>query len=140
VSRSRWRDCDGDAADNAKGLEIKEKIGQIEQAIAQIRYLSSGTLLERTKICGNPSCRCASDPSARHGPYYEWSHLRTRKLRHQTLTPEQAELMRQAIANHRKVKKLLRAWESQIQRPILRRSAKCALRCSSKAVQTGYRI
>jgi len=104
--------------DNAKRLEIKEKIGQIQQAIAQMQYLSSGTLLRRTKVCGNPSCRCASDPAARHGPYYEWSHLRARKLRHQTLTPEQAELMRQAIANHRKVKKLLRAWESQTRRLI----------------------
>lgn len=104
--------------ENAKRLEIKEKIGQIQQTIARMQYLSSGTLLKRTKVCGNPSCRCASDPGARHGPYNEWSHLRARKLRHQTLTPEQAELMRQAIANYRRVKKLLRAWESQTQRLI----------------------
>jgi hypothetical protein len=40
------------------------------------------------------------------------------KLRHRTLSPEQAELMSLAIANHRKVKKLLRAWEVQTQRLI----------------------
>ena len=63
-------------------------------------------------------CHCASDPTARHGPYYEWSHLKAGKLRHRTLSPEQAGLMRLAIANHRKVKKLLRAWEAQTQRLI----------------------
>jgi len=78
-----------------------------------MQYLSSGTLLKRTKVCGNPQCRCARDPAARHGPYYEWSYLKAGKLRHRTLTPEQAELMRLAIANHRKAKKLLRAWEAQ---------------------------
>jgi len=71
-----------------------------------------------TKVCGNPRCRCATDAAARHGPYYEWSHLKAGKLRHQTLSPEQAALMRLAIANQRKAKKLLRAWEVQTQRLI----------------------
>jgi len=65
------------------------------------------------KICGNPRCHCASDPAARHGPYYEWSYLKGGKLRHRTLTPEQADIMRLAIANQRKAKKLMRAWEAQ---------------------------
>jgi hypothetical protein len=83
-----------------------------------MQYLSSGTLLKRTKVCGNPRCHCATDPAERHGPYYEWSHMKAGKLRHHTLTPEQAGLMRLAIANHRKVKQLLRAWEVQTQRLI----------------------
>lgn len=44
---------------------------------------------------------------------YEYSHLKAGKLRRRTLSPEQAGLMRLAIANHRKLKKLLRAWEVQ---------------------------
>jgi hypothetical protein len=36
-------------------------------------YLSSGTLIQRTKVCGNPNCHCARDPAARHGPYSEAS-------------------------------------------------------------------
>lgn len=106
------------AADDAKLLQVKEKIAAIQRALSAMQYLSSGTLLKRTKVCGNPRCHCATDPAARHGPYYEWSHLKAGKLRHRTLSPEQAELMRLAIANHRKVKKLLRAWEVQTQRLI----------------------
>jgi hypothetical protein len=106
------------AAEDVKLLQIQEKIAEIQRALSGMQYLSSGTLLKRTKVCGNPRCHCATDPAARHGPYYEWSHLKAGKLRHRTLSPEQAGLMRLAIANHRKVKKLLRAWEVQTQRLI----------------------
>ncbi len=106
------------AAEDVKLLQIQEKIAEIQRTLSGMRYLSSGTLLKRTKVCGNPRCHCATDPAARHGPYYEWSHLKAGKLRHRTLSPEQAGLMRLAIANHRKVKKLLRAWEVQTQRLI----------------------
>jgi Family of unknown function (DUF6788) len=98
--------------------EIQARIAEIQHALAAMQYLSSGTLLKRTKRCGNPRCRCATDPGARHGPYYEWSYKQAGKLRHLTLTPRQAELMRLAIANSRRVKKLLRAWEQQTLRLI----------------------
>ena len=98
--------------------QIEEKIAEIQRAIGAMQYLSSGTLLKRTKVCGNPNCHCARDPAARHGPYYEWSYLKGGRLHHRTLTPKQAELMRLAIANYRKAKKLLRTWEAHTQRLI----------------------
>jgi uncharacterized protein DUF6788 len=98
---------------NAKAIKSEEKIAEIKQSLSALEHLSSGTLLKRMKVCGNPRCHCASDPAARHGPYYEWSYLKGGKLRHRTLTPEQADIMRLAIANYRKAKKLLRAWEAQ---------------------------
>ena len=98
---------------NAKAAQSEEKIAEIKRSLSALEHLSSGTLLKRMKVCGNPRCHCASDPAARHGPYYEWSYLKGGKLRHRTLTPEQAHIMRLAIATHRKAKKLLRAWEAQ---------------------------
>jgi hypothetical protein len=98
--------------------QIQERIGQIHHVLSEMQYLSSGTLQKRTKLCGNPRCRCATDPAARHGPYYEWSYLKAGKLRHRTLTPQQAKLMRLAIDNNRKIKKLLKAWERQTLRLI----------------------
>jgi hypothetical protein len=38
------------------------------------------------------------------------------KLVHRTLSPEQATILRLAIANHRKAKKLMQAWESETER------------------------
>lgn len=99
-------------------VKAHERIARIHEAIGAMEYLSSGTLLKRTKRCGNPRCACARDPAARHGPYYEWSYMKDGKLHHRTLSPEQAKLMRRAIANYRKVKRLLRLWEAQTQRLI----------------------
>ena len=100
-------------SDDEKAAKARAKIAAIQKSIAAMEHLSSGTLLKRMKLCGNPRCHCATDPAARHGPYYEWSYLKGGKLRHRTLTPAQAETMRVAIANYRKTKKLLRVWESQ---------------------------
>ena len=100
-------------SDEEKAAKSREKIAAIQKSIAAMEHLSSGTLLKRTKVCGNPRCHCATDPAARHGPYYEWSYLKGGKLRHRTLTPAQAVTMRLAIANYRKTKKLLRVWEAQ---------------------------
>ena len=100
-------------AADAKSTKSREKIAEIQRTLSAMEYLSSGTLLKRMKVCGNPRCHCASDPAARHGPYFEWSYLKTGKLHHRTLTPEQAEIMRLAIANQRKAKKLMRVWEAQ---------------------------
>jgi hypothetical protein len=98
--------------------EIQERIVEIHQKLSEIKYLSTGSLQRRTKRCGNPACRCATDPAARHGPYYEWSFVKGGKLRHRSLTPRQAELMRLALGNYRRVKKLLRAWEAETLRLI----------------------
>ncbi len=100
-------------AAEAKSTKSRAKIAQIQRAISSMEYLSSGTLLKRMKVCGNPRCHCASDPAARHGPYFEWSYLKAGKLHHRSLTPEQARIMRLAIANQQKTKKLLRVWEAQ---------------------------
>ena len=86
--------------------------------LAQIDYVCSGTLLERMKTCGKPACRCAQDPAARHGPYYEWGHMKAGKLVHRLVSAEQAGLLRRAIANYRRLRKLLRAWEGETERLI----------------------
>ena len=96
----------------------RERIRAIRAAIAQIDNLCSGTLLKRMTRCGKAGCRCAHDPAARHGPYYDWGHMQAGKLVHRRLSAAQAELLRPAIANYRKVKKLLRAWEAQTEQLI----------------------
>jgi hypothetical protein len=100
-------------ATDTKSTKSREKIAEIQRTLSAMQYLSSGTLLKRMKACGNPRCHCAIDPAARHGPYFEWSYLKGGKLHHRTLTPDQAEIMRLAIANQRKAKKLMRVWEAQ---------------------------
>lgn len=96
----------------------RARIAKIHEQLAAIDSLCSGTLLKRMKTCGSPACRCATDPQARHGPYYEWGHMQAGKLRHRLVTPAQAQALGIAIANYRKAKKLLRAWEAETERLI----------------------
>jgi len=98
--------------------QAQQRIARIRATLNGIDYLCSGTLLERMKMCGKPGCRCAQDPEARHGPYYEWGHMKAGKLVHRTVSPEQATKLRLAIANYRKAKKLIQAWEDVSERLI----------------------
>lgn len=95
-----------------------ERISRLRDTIAKVDCLCSGTLLKRMMKCGKPNCRCRNDPAARHGPYYEWGRMKAGKLAHRYVSPEQADPLRQAIANYRKVKKLMRAWEVESERLI----------------------
>lgn len=98
--------------------QARSRIARLHAAFAQIDYLCSGTLLERTKSCGKASCRCAQDPAARHGPYYEWGHMKGGKLVHRQVSAEQADLLRIAIDNYRIVQQLLRDWEDETEKLI----------------------
>lgn len=97
-------------------LQAHERISNARKALAAVEYLCSGTLLKRMMKCGKASCRCQDDPAARHGPYYVWGHMKDAKLVHRYVSPEQAVLLSQAIANHRKLQKLLRTWEAETER------------------------
>ncbi|MGP6156685.1 MAG: DUF6788 family protein [Vulcanimicrobiaceae bacterium] len=103
-------------ADSIK--RARERIANIRAAIDAVDYLCSGTLVRRTKLCGSPRCACATDPNARHGPYYEWGHMKGGKPVTRMVSPRQATALRHAIANYRKVKALLRDWEAETERLI----------------------
>jgi len=96
----------------------RQRIAAIRRALADFEFLCSVTLLTRYTTCGKPNCRCHQDPADRHGPYYDWGRMRSGKLSHRWVTAEQAEQLRPAIANYRRLKKLLRDWEIQTERLI----------------------
>ena len=98
--------------------QARERIARIRAALSAMDHLCSGTLQRRMMICGKPNCRCAEDPQARHGPYYQWGRMKGRKLVHRMVSAEQAALLRLAIANYRQARKLMRAWERETERLI----------------------
>jgi hypothetical protein len=56
-------------------------------------------------------------PLSRFG-LFAASTARSDKLVHRTVTPGQAEILRRAIANYRKAKKLMKAREEETERPM----------------------
>ena len=79
----------------------------LKASVADLGPLRRGTVLRRMVKCGNPRCRCQADPPQLHGPYYDW----TRKVKGKTVTvrvtPEQARLLKQWIANARCLDKIV---------------------------------
>ena len=79
--------------------------------------LASSVTLERCRSfparnrVRRPDCRCAPDPTARHGPYYEWGYMHDGKLVHRSVPAERAELMQHAIENYERVREPLHEWE-----------------------------
>jgi hypothetical protein len=96
----------------------RERIDGIRTSLSTYELLCSGTLSQRMMTCGKPSCRCASDPAERHGPYFQWIRMRAGKPAQRYVSEQQAQMLRQAIDNYRQVKKLLREWEENTERLI----------------------
>ena len=91
----------------------RDRIARIQEQIRALDVLCTGTLAKRTKRCGQAACRCARDPDARHGPYYEWGRMKGGKLVNRMVSLDEATMLRRAIANYRGVRRLLRTWEDQ---------------------------
>jgi hypothetical protein len=90
---------------------------------SEMDYACSGTLHSRTKVCGRATCPCATDVTARHGPYDEWSRRKDGRLVHSVLSPEQAALIQRGIANRRHIDHLLARWEDETAHEVLRPKA-----------------
>jgi len=84
----------------------------IKRLVADIGFIRRGSVVRRFMPCGKPGCRCQATPPRLHGPYYQW----TRKVRGKTVTvrlsPEEAALMQEWIANGRQLDKLVSRMET----------------------------
>jgi hypothetical protein len=84
----------------------------LKETLRGLGYVRPGSLVRRFMPCGKPSCRCMADPATLHGPYYQWTlrvHGKTKTMR---LTEDQARLCEEWIANHRKLKGIVRRMEA----------------------------
>lgn len=88
-------------------------IESIRRRIAAMGLVAQGTLSKRMKICGRPNCRCAEDPQARHGPYYEWTRREKGRYVNTLISEDQARELATAIDNHKRVLELMKRWSTE---------------------------
>jgi hypothetical protein len=83
----------------------------LKRKVADLPPIRRGSLVRRFMPCGKTGCRCQANPPQLHGPYYQW----TRKVGGKTATVRvnqaQAKLLREWIANGRRLDGLLRQME-----------------------------
>lgn len=79
--------------------------------LAEIGFISPGSLVSRKTSCGKPGCRCQADPPQRHGPYYQWSRAVAGKTLSRRLNETEADLYQDWIANRRQLKRIVSEME-----------------------------
>ena len=94
----------------AKPAQLSDYERRYEELLAeltQIGFIRSGSLAPRYNYCGKANCRCHADPPQPHGPYYQWTAKVNGKTINRRLTPPEAELFQQWIANDRRLRAVI---------------------------------
>ena len=79
--------------------------------LAEIGFISSGSLVARRTSCGKPGCHCQGDPPQRHGPYWQWSRAIGGKTISRRLNQAEANLYRDWITNRRRLEEIVSQME-----------------------------
>ena len=90
-----------------------QRIAALKAGLIDFDYVCSGTLLRRMLACGNPTCRCKRDPAKRHGPYYYWGRRTGGRLVQMLLAPDEAQIIKYAIRQFRRIQGTLRKLEAE---------------------------
>lgn len=79
----------------------------LAQQLADIGYVAAGSVAPRYNRCGKPNCACHAEPPRLHGPYWHWTAKVDGKTVNRRLSPREAELYNEWIANDRRARALL---------------------------------
>ena len=79
----------------------------LAQELADIGYIATGSLAQRYNRCGKANCGCHAEPPRLHGPYWHWTAKVDGKTVNRRLSPREAELYTEWIANDRRARDLL---------------------------------
>jgi hypothetical protein len=100
-----------------------QRFQELKRGLDQLEYFCKGTVLKRMTKCGKAYCACLSDPTKRHGPYFELTYKVEGKTVNVRLSPQAAPLYRAASAQFRKLKTTLQRLE-KISQTVLQLQAK----------------
>jgi hypothetical protein len=102
-----------------------QRFSELKRDLGNLEYFCKGTVMKRMMKCGKAHCACASNPSKRHGPYFELTYKATGKTVNVKLSPKAAPLYQAASLHYRKLKALLNRLE-RLSLTILQHQAKLA--------------
>lgn len=89
-----------------------QRFAELKQELQKLEYFCKGTVLARRMKCGQPRCACHTDPTKRHGPYWEWTYKVQAKTVNVRLRTTAGPLYKAATKRHRKLQSLLRRLET----------------------------
>src|SRR5580692_7058082 len=77
--------------------EVPQRILDLAAQLAKAKPMRRGSLSERYVKCSKPGCPCASDPDARHGPYFSLTRGVGGRTESRFVSAAQAELVRRQV-------------------------------------------
>jgi len=92
--------------------DIDAERRRITDELGQMGFTLPGSVVTRTVTCGRATCRCASDPDQRHGPYIQWSRTVKGRTVNKVLSPQQLETYQPWIDNGRRLRELAHQLET----------------------------
>ena len=95
------------AKDSKQLAEYEGHYRELAGQLAGIGLIYSGSLTRRYTRCGTPGCKCHAEPPQLHGPYYQWTAKENGKTVTRRLSPAEAELYKEWIANDRQLRRIL---------------------------------
>src|SRR5699024_8524982 len=85
----------------------RDRYRDLAQRIAEVGFISAGSITRRYTKCASPNCRCRADPPRPHGPYWQWTAKVDGKTITRRLRPTEADLYQQWIDNDRELRSLI---------------------------------
>ena len=76
----------------------------LARRLADIGFITSGSVASRLTRCGKTSCACHADPPKLHGPYWHWTAKVDGKTVNRRLNDDEARLYTEWIANDRRLR------------------------------------
>ena len=77
--------------------EVPTRIRDLAAQLAQPKAMRRGSFSQRYVKCSKSGCPCASDPEARHGPYFSLTRGVGGRTRSRFISAGQAELVRRQV-------------------------------------------
>jgi len=119
--------------------EVPARIRDLAAQLAQPKAMRRGSFSQRYVKCSKAGCPCASDPEARHGPYFSLTRGVGGRTRSRLISAGQAELVRRQVEAGQHFRRQVEAfWEAceqwantQLDSPLTR--AEAGQKKSSKA-------
>lgn len=84
--------------------QLTRRYRALAARLAELGFISPGSLAHRYTYCGKPGCRCQADPPRPHGPYYQLTRKIAGKTITRRLTPAQAARYAEWTANQRELR------------------------------------
>ena len=93
--------------------EVPARIRDLAAQLVQPKAMRRGSFSQRYVKCSEPGCPCASDPKARHGPYFSLTRGVRGRTHSRLISAAQAELVRRQVEAGQHFRRQVEAfWEA----------------------------